>query len=160
MDRYLDGELLPEKIHAFEDHLRTCIHCRRVLEEKRQQRRMRVSSLMPAEIPISTEEIFDMIQEKWPSEEPAKILPFPYQTLWWEKIKTLTFQPAPALALALCIIALGLSFFLPFGSHKELKPGIVIEEIESTRSFMIYQPKYIETTVIWIVPTKGKKEAI
>ena len=159
MERYLDGELLPEKIHTFEEHLRTCGKCRRALEEKREQRRMRVMHLMPEEIPITTDEIMEVIQGENPAEFSAEIVPFPQKVSWLQRFKTFAFRPAPAIALALCIIALSLSIFLPFGSHKNFKPGIVIEKIESTRSYMIYQPEQSDTTVIWIVPLEKKKEA-
>jgi len=159
MEKYLDGELLPEKIPAFEDHLRTCIRCRQALEEKREQRRMRILHLMPDEIPITTDEIMEIVQEKWLSESPAEVLLFPQKVSWLEKFRAFAFRPAPAIALALCIVALGLSLFLPFGSHKGLNPGIVIEKIESTHSFMIYQPEQSGTTVIWIVPMEEEKEA-
>ncbi len=157
MDRYLDGELPPERIHAFEDHLRTCARCRRLLELKREQRRMRVASLIPAEIPLSTEEILHRIQEKWPLEQPAEILPFPVSAPWWKKLKVLTLHPIPVAALALCLIALGLTLFLPFGSHKMPTSGVVVEKIETTQSVMIYQPERVGPTVIWIVP--GIKES-
>ncbi len=159
MERYLDKELLPEKIHGFEDHLRTCVRCRRVLDEKREQRRLRVESLIPDEIPITTDEIIFAIQGE---SVPEGAVPSSMEdtTPWWKKLKTLTFRPVPAIAFAVCLIALGLSLFLPFGSHTHRKPGIVIEEIESTHSFVIYRPQHTGTTVIWIVPAKrGSKEA-
>jgi len=159
MERYLDGELLPEKIRFFEEHLKTCIHCRRVLEQKREERRQRIIGLMPEVVPISTDEILSAVQRLWPSGESDATFTLPPRTVWWEKIKSLAFRPAPAIALALCIIALGMSFFLPFGTQKPREHGIVIEEIESSQSIMIYQPEHTETTLIWIVPSSGKQEA-
>lgn len=159
IDRYLDGELPPEKILFFEEHLKTCIRCRHALEKKREERRQRISGLMPDTVPISTDEILSSVQHLWPSLEPDAISTLPFRNVWWKKFKAFTFRPAPAIALALCIIALGMSFFLPFGTHKPLKHGIVIEEIESTQYIMIYQPEHTETTLIWIAPTSGKREA-
>ncbi len=154
MERYLDKELLPEKIHAFEDHLRRCVRCRRILEEKREQRALRISSLMPTEIPLTTEEILLKVQGKEAFEE-TEDMPLPKGTpSLWEKLRAFPFRPAPAIAFALCLLALGLSLFLPFGSHTLTKPSIVIEKIASTHSFMIYRPRGTETTVIWIVPTQ------
>ena len=159
MERYLDKELLPEKIHAFEDHLRTCVRCRKVLEEKREQRRLRIEALVPNEIPITEEEILRTVQGEW-SPEVSISTPLKLKIPWWRRLKTLTFKPLPAIAFAVCLIALGLSLFLPFGSRIHQERGIIIEEIESTHSFMIYRPQHTETTLIWIVPIrKGNKEA-
>ncbi|RTZ91344.1 MAG: hypothetical protein DSY91_05125, partial [Deltaproteobacteria bacterium] len=58
-----------------------------------------------------------------------------------------------------CIIALGLSLFLPFGTHKLNEAGIVIEEIESSGSVVIFQPEHTNTTIIWMVPPDKTEEA-
>jgi len=160
MDRYLDGELPAEKIHTFEDHLRACAKCRRALELKREQRRQRVLGLIPTEVPISTEEIIAAVRGDVLVETPREeALPAAERLKWWERIRLIVFRPASAVAFALCMIALGLSFFLPFGSHKAVEPGIVIEQIESSGSVMIFQPEHSDTTLIWIVPTDENREA-
>jgi len=162
MDRYLDRELTPEKVRPFEDHLRSCQRCRQVLEQKREQRRQRILGLIPEDVPITTEEILAAVQGK-PLTEPVLESPEESQVApishWWDTLRRFAFRPAPAIALALCIIALGLSFFLPFGSKKNRESGIVIEQIESSGTVMIFQPEQTDTTVIWIVPQDEKKEA-
>ncbi len=160
MERYLDGELPAEKIRFFEDHLRTCGNCRQALEQKRLQRRQRILGLIPDEVPLSTEEILSAVHgglsiEGSPVEE--RVAPTP--SGWWKRFRTVAFRPAPAIAFAICIIALGLSFFLPFGQKKVHEPGIIIEQIESSGSVMIFQPEQSDTTVIWIVPSDRDKEA-
>ncbi len=162
MERYLDGELLPEKLRNFEDHLRSCVKCRQVLEQKREQRRQRVWGLMPNEVPISTEEILEAVYRESPEtmpKSPLEALTGPSEPKWWEKFKSFAFRPAPAIAFALCIIALGLSLFLPFGTHKLNEAGIVIEEIESSGSVVIFQPEHTNTTIIWMVPPDKTEEA-
>ena len=155
MDRYLDGELLPEKIHAFENHLRTCVQCRRLLDQMREQRRLRVSSLMPRTSPPPTDQILRAIGTPEFQGPRAEILPFPFALSWWQRVKRWTFRPVPAIALTLCLIALGLSLFLPFRSHHAWTPGVVIEKIESSRSVVIYQPEPSGPTVIWIMPLEN-----
>ena len=160
MERYLDGELPSEKLFTFENHLKTCSKCRQLLERKREERRMRITALIPNEIPLSTEDILSTIQNRLPQRPPAADV-IPLKSLpWWVKIKKIATHPAPAIAFALCLIALGLSFFLPFGTQKtRVEPGIVIEQIESSGSVMIFQPNQTNTTLIWIVPTHENEEA-
>ena len=154
MDRYLDGELAPEMIHAFEDHLRTCAQCRHRLEQLREQRRLRIASLMPEGDPPSTTQILEALGHLETQAPPAVILPFPDRDPWWVRARHWTFRPVPAIAFAVCLIALGLSFLLPFKAHRPWTPGIVIEKIESTRSLVIYRTGHMNATVIWIVPAR------
>ncbi len=154
MDRYLDGELLPEKIRAFENHLRTCVQCRRLLDQMREQRRMRVRCLMPQSSPPSTDQILQAMGQPEFQSPRAEILPFPLRQSWWHRAKRWTFRPVPTVAFALCLIALGLSLFLPFRAHRAWTPGIVIEKVESTQSVVIYQPEPMGPTVMWIMPAE------
>ena len=74
------------------------------------------------------------------------------------RAKKWVFRPVPATAFALCIIALGLSLFLPFNTHrKDSGAGVIIDQIESSQNVMIYQPEKTDTTIIWIMPTSAKE---
>ena len=160
MERYLDGELLPEKVRVFEAHLRACPKCRKELETKREQRRLRIHGLIPEEVPLTTEDIIAAVCGDVPARQPrGEVIPLATPPGWWEKFRSFAFRPAPAIAFALCIVALGLSLFLPFGILKNGEPGIVIENIQSSSSVVIFQSEHADTTLIWIVPNGEDQEA-
>ncbi len=160
LDRYIDGELPTENRLSLENHLKVCAGCRSALEQKREERRQRISALIPKEVPLSTEEILAAIEERVQPIQSAEVITFPTPKKWWAKIKTLSIRPAPAIAFAICLIALGLSLFLPLGKRNPLKEqGIIIEQIESPNTVMIFQSERKDTTLIWIVPHSEDQEA-
>jgi anti-sigma factor RsiW len=159
IDKYLDGELEPEKIPFFEGHLKTCALCRETLARHREERQQRVLGLLPDEIPVTTHDILTSLQGNAPAKPAAAPVIFPeFKESPLIRAKKWVFRPVPAAAFALCIIALGLSLFLPFNTHrKDSGAGVIIDQIESSQNVMIYQPEKTGTTIIWIMPASAKE---